>query len=367
MKKLTSTFTNDMSYGDILPFELENTIFFDIETTGFSARSSHLYLIGLAYYMGENQFCSIQFLAEQKEDEPALLHEFFNFIKDYKNIVHFNGNGFDIPYLKEKCLQYNILYHFDLLTGYDLYKEACRFKKLFQTPDLKQKTLETFLGSARKDEFSGKELINVYYAYEKEHKDSDKELLLLHNFEDVKGLTELLCLYAYSSACSKNIQFEHYILRNYKSYDGTMQKELVIRFLLPAPVPTPVSQVNDFSLLTFIGDIGTLSIKVRSGELKFFYPDYKNYYYLPKEDCAMHKSVAFYVDKNFRTQAKAANCYSKKTGCFLPEYEEVFSPYFKAEYQDKILYFEAEDAFFADSANLQKYLLHIIPEITCVF
>ena len=70
-----------------------------------------------------------------------------------------------------------------------------------------------------------------------------------------------------------------------------MQKELVIRFLLPAPVPTPVSQVNDFSLLTFIGNIGTLSIKVRSGELKFFYPDYKNYYYLPKEDCAMHKSV----------------------------------------------------------------------------
>lgn len=52
MKKLTSTFTNNMSYGDILPFELENTIFFDIETTGFSARSSHLYLIGLAYYMG---------------------------------------------------------------------------------------------------------------------------------------------------------------------------------------------------------------------------------------------------------------------------------------------------------------------------
>lgn len=367
MKKLTSTFTNNMSYSDILPFELENTVFFDIETTGFSARSSHLYLIGLAYYMGENQFCSIQFLAEQKEDEPALLYEFFNFIKDYKNIVHFNGNGFDIPYLKEKCRQYNMLYHFDLLTGYDLYKEACRFKKLFQTPDLKQKTLETFLGSARKDEFSGKELINVYYSYEKEHKDSDKELLLLHNFEDVKGLTELLCLYAYSSACSKNIQFEHYILRNYKSYDGTMQKELVIRFLLPAPVPTPVSQVNDFSLLTFIGNIGTLSIKVRSGELKFFYPDYKNYYYLPKEDCAMHKSVAFYVDKNFRTQAKAANCYSKKTGCFLPEYEEVFFPYFKAEYQDKILYFEADDTFFSDSANLQKYLLHIIPEITCVF
>ena len=217
MKKLTSTFTNNMSYSDILPFELENTVFFDIETTGFSARSSHLYLIGLAYYTGENQFISIQFLAEQKEDEPALLYEFFNFIKDYKNIVHFNGNGFDIPYLKEKCLQYNMLYHFDLLTGYDLYKEACRFKKLFQTPDLKQKTLETFLGSARKDEFSGKELINVYYSYEKEHKDSDKELLLLHNFEDVKGLTELLCLYAYSSACSKNIQFEHYILRNYKS------------------------------------------------------------------------------------------------------------------------------------------------------
>ena len=38
-------------------------------------------------------------------------------------------------------------------------------------------------------------------------------------------------------------------------------------------------------------------------EMKYFYSNYKNYYYLPDEDTAIHKSVASYVDKKYRVQA----------------------------------------------------------------
>ncbi|MGN1205819.1 MAG: hypothetical protein ACI4SQ_02395, partial [Eubacterium sp.] len=45
--------------------------------------------------------------------------------------------------------------------------------------------------------------------------------------------------------------------------------------------------------------------------------DYQNYYYLPTEDTAIHKSVGIYVEKEFREPAKASNCYLKKKGEFV--------------------------------------------------
>ena len=61
-----------------------------------------------------------------------------------------------------------------------------------------------------------------------------------------------------------------------------------------------------------------LFLPVYSGELKYFYPNPSDYYYLPLEDCAMHKSVASFVEKEYRKKATAATCYTKKTGTFLP-------------------------------------------------
>ena len=70
--------------------------------------------------------------------------------------------------------------------------------------------------------------------------------------------------------------------------------------------------------------------------------------------------VAFYVDKNFRTRAKAANCYSKKTGQFLPQYSEIVTPYFKKEWNDKITYFEILDEFIDNYDLIYRYSKHII-------
>ncbi|MGN1186854.1 MAG: hypothetical protein ACI4R6_00030, partial [Lachnospiraceae bacterium] len=69
------------------------------------------------------------------------------------------------------------------------------------------------------------------------------------------------------------------------------------------------------------------------------------------------------VDKNFRTRAKAANCYSKKTGCFLPQYDEIICPYFKIDYYDKTKYFEFTDEFKNDKDAVKKYFLHIMTHL----
>ncbi len=364
MKQLKGRFQSNVSV-EAIPFSLLETVFFDIETTGFAAKSSKLYLIGILYATDLNgTFEYVQFFAEKEEEEALVLFHFFNSVKNFKNIVHFNGNGFDIPYLLTKCRSYNMLFNFDCFTGYDLYKEAQKYKSCFKTENLKQKTLEEFFGIFREEKYSGRELINLYYEFLEEHTASKKEtlleLLLLHNLQDIRGMLSLLGIYSYSCAFHGGFTFDSYIMNEFKGYDNHIRKELLINFTLIHPVPVKISGGNDVFYFSMNGKSCKIRVLVRTDELKFFYPDFKNYYYLPKEDFAIHKSVSFYVDKDYRTQAKAATCYSKKSGCFLPEYEEIICPYFKAEYNDKILYFEADPEFLSDEKKLKDYALHVL-------
>ncbi|MDE7298663.1 MAG: ribonuclease H-like domain-containing protein [Lachnospiraceae bacterium] len=89
----------------------------------------------------------------------------------------------------------------------------------------------------------------------------------------------------------------------------------------------------------------TLSIPYLCGTLKYFFDDYKNYYYLPLEDRAIHKSVAEFVDKAYRKKATQKTCYQKKSGCFLPQAEDVFTPALRLEPKDSLSFFEPGDTF----------------------
>lgn len=380
MKQFKGRFQSEVSV-DAIPFPLLETVFFDIETTGFAAKSSKLYLIGTVHAVDLKTFEYTQFFAEKEDEEALVLFAFFDSVKNFKNIVHFNGNGFDIPYILAKCKSYNMLFNFDRFTGYDLYKEAQKHKAYFKTENLKQRTLEEFFGVFREEQYSGKELINLYYEFLENntanscHTASSKagdanclnhrkkellELLLLHNLQDIRGMLSLLGIYSYSCAFQGDFTFDSYTMNEFKGYDNHIKKELLMNFTLTHPVPSKISGGNEIFYFSMNENSCKIRVRIRTDELKFFYPDFKNYYYLPKEDFAIHKSVSFYVDKDYRTQAKAATCYSKKSGCFLPEYEEIIRPYFKAEYDDKVLYFEADSEFLSEEKKLKDYALHVL-------
>ena len=99
-------------------------LFFDIETTGFVAKNTTLYLIGALYYK-ENKIHVIQWFNEDGYCEKDLISSFCEFTKEFSYLVHFNGNGFDLPYL---CQKAEILHlPFDLketIVQIDLLKEA---------------------------------------------------------------------------------------------------------------------------------------------------------------------------------------------------------------------------------------------------
>ena len=341
------------------PGDLPRLLFVDIETTGFVARSSKLYLIGCAFYR-DNAWHTAQFFADRYSDEEELLNEFASFASNHEYLVHFNGNTFDIPYLKAKYQEYGMDFDPESFKGIDLYRRISPYKEFLMLENCKQKTLEGFLGLERDDRFSGGELIDVYSRYNLKQDPADRELLLLHNYEDVKGMLKITPVLAYSDLFNESPR----VTRVYASYtpdlEGKEKGELMIEFTPLSPVPVPVSCHRGGCHVTVTKDHGLMAVPIFKGELKYFFANYEDYYYLPKEDVALHKSVASFVDSKFREQAKASTCYARKEGLFLPEWDELVTPFFKRDYKDRELFFEITDEIKKDRELFSKYVLHVL-------
>lgn len=349
---------------------IDNLVFFDIETTGFAADSTYLYLIGCAYYHMDC-FYLVQWFAEDIKEEARLIAAFFEFIKEDTVLVNYNGTGFDLPYLQRKCSQLDLSYSFDDLVSMDLYKKISPYKKIFKIGNLRQKSLETFLNINRKDIFDGGELIQVYQSYlgrkhlenlKKqrvpeliENQPSQAELLLgqllLHNEDDIKGLLSISPILAYADLFEKPFR----ILKAQVEGD-----QFIIHFELSSSLPVSVSFGNHLIHIDAYQTTAVLSVQIYEGEMKYFYDNYKDYYYLPTEDRAIHKTLANYVDKEHREKAKLSNCYVKKQGIFAPQYETIFAPNFKLDYKDKLSFLEIHTDFLLQEDNLEKYVHHIL-------
>lgn len=337
----------------------ESALLFDIETTGFSAKTCRVYLIGCAWRCRETVTFH-QYFAETEQEEGALLTAFFTLCRRFPSTITFNGLGFDIPFLVERSRMLNIPEPLSDMEHLDIFRQISPLKKVLKLPNLKQKSLEQFLALERKDQYSGGELIPVYQEYLKAPEEEKLSLLLTHNREDVLGMADIFPILAYCEFFNGNFEITSMEIRPYQEYEGDTSSELIFTLTPASPLPRRFSCGKDSLYLSGHKDKVRLRVRLYQGELKYFYSNYKDYYYLPQEDMAVHKSVAFYVDKDFRTKAKAANCYSKKTGRFLPQYGEWFSPYFKPEYHDKISYIEMTEEFCSSGEFQKSYLMGLL-------
>lgn len=338
----------------------ENAIFFDIETTGFSPAKTSVYLIGCASRKG-NRLVIDQFFAETPGQEANILTAFFSYMADYDTLITFNGVGFDIPYLKGRCLHYHLPDPFSCFTCLDIFKVVSQLKFLLKLPNYKQKSIERFLDIEREDTYNGGELIDVYKSYVLSPSKEAETLLKLHNYEDVLDMPRLLPIMAYPELFHGRFSVCSIEGNEYTSFDGsTGHKELLLTLQNDFPVPKRVSCSQDDFYLTANGNTTMLRIRLFEGELKYFFQDYKNYYYLPEEDTAIPKNVASAVDKEYRKKATAATCYSRKYAIFLPQYEEIITPVFREKPKGRKSYFELTAAF-AESESLQRqYVKHIL-------
>lgn len=342
---------------------LSQILFLDIETTGFTAKSSVLYMIGCAYYEEDGMYIR-QWMAETYEQEKEVLSTFFTFAARFQYLIHFNGNNFDLPYLLQKCKQYELPYNFDAFMGIDLYKRISPYKFFLRLPNCKQKTIEQYLGINREDIFSGGELIGIYHDYVQQPDELACAALLLHNYEDVLGMLSILPILSYYDLFNGELKAKKVQANYYSDHAGNRRQELIMSLILPTPLPVPLSTATGDCYFKGEGEEGYIKVSIYEEELKYFYANYKDYYYLPMEDVALHKSVATFVDKEQRLQATAATCYTRKYSLYLPEWEPLFTPFFKRDYKSKELFFELTDEIKRDRAAFSAYAKHIL-EMMC--
>lgn len=302
----------------------DRPVFYDIETTGLSRYSTFLYLIG-ASVQENNNWILYQWMAETKEEESGILCEFFDFLQGATSTIQYNGRRFDQPYLEERCKKYNLPSPFVNLPGLDLYQELKPCKELLKLERMKQPDLEEFLGITARKYCDGGECIRLYKAYGKKPEPVLQDAIMGHNEEDILGLGRIFPMLAYR----KLYQEGAFPLE--AAQDGG---EMIIQFLLPSPVPAPVSRKGKDFYFTCEKDRGALMVSLNQGRLRQYYRNFKDYDYIPGEDTAMPKALSRYMDKRLRKPARPENCYT---------------------------WFPCNEAFLEDKEKQKKYLDSTLP------
>jgi uncharacterized protein YprB with RNaseH-like and TPR domain len=349
----------ELSYPLEIFSPLETIFFLDIETTGFTAKGSSLYLIGGAYYKNST-WNIIQWFSEDYSEEKEILNAFKSFAKEYSFFIHYNGNNFDIPYLKQKATMLQIDLSFLDNAGLDLYRRIAPYKSFLKLQNCKQKTIESFLNINRMDTYNGGELITMYHDYVSSPSKYGLQMLLLHNTDDMKGMLHIIPMLSYSDLFNALISVEKVQANVFTNYVGDKRKELYMQIKLKYSLPKKVSVFSDQCY--FIGDKAKASLRVpiHETELKYFYSNYNDYYYLPEEDTAIHKAVATYVDSSRRKKAKASTCYTKHTSSYIQQWELIKEPFFKKDYKSSNIYFELTDDIKKDRVFFNSYATHVL-------
>ena len=303
-------------------------VFFDIETTGFSPKTEQIYLMGVLIPEDDGGRL-IQWFAENAADESALLQAILPYFREDQPIISFNGDSFDLPFIRERCIAWGMTDHPDSITSLDLYKIIRPYKALFGLADLKQKTVEKALNIGRDDTYSGGELIKVYLSWQLTRSPALLDLLFLHNRDDVAGLAALDPI----RTVPEYFRQKPLLLSESNEETGDIR---TVRLEAEVTQPALLPWKAEGSQWKVSGEGTSISIEleVRRENLKYFFPNYRDYEYFPEEDRAIHKSVAKFSERKVRQKATAETCYQNVSGWYFP-LNGAKEPTFRTSYKDK--------------------------------
>lgn len=341
---------------------LSNILFLDIETTGLSAVKNRIYLIGCICRQADG-WTMTQWFDNTGVEEKVILSSFLVFVAGYKCIVHYNGDRFDLPFLKKRLAVHSLPDPLEEMDSVDLYKSISPYKRLLALPDYRQQTLEALLTTGRAEDAPGSEMVRLYNTYIVNPVQDLMNRILEHNEADVTGLLTLVSLLRFSELADPHIRVYRAQANAFQDYNGSQQEEIFLYFRLQSPLPAPVYAHGDHCFLKIDKEEGILKIPLYSETMKYFYANYKDYYFLPEEDMAVHKYIAQYVDRGHRVQAKPETCYTRKAGSFLPEWDLFRTPFFKRAYADRDLFFEFTDDMKRDRKFLTDYASYVMGHI----
>ena len=154
-----------------------------------------------------------------------------------------------------------------------------------------------------------------------------------------------------------NVSFENCSLKD---------TELVIRYKCFVPYNCSFC-VNDTIEVSCEDNEIIIRARLFKDSLKYYFKDYKDYYYMLEEETVMHKSVAVYTDASVRRKAKKAECFVTKDGLYLPVFKPgVFSDnyhIFRKDYTAKDYYIDMDDVDLKDDEFMCDYYRQVVNSI----
>jgi uncharacterized protein YprB with RNaseH-like and TPR domain len=289
--------------------EIENTeilnkttstdLFFDLETTGLSRKFCHIYMIGTGYIEG-NYLNTVLYFAEDISEERAIINEFIQDSRPFERLITYNGNSFDIPFLRERLDNLSINFDLDSFESLDIYVHAKKLKHLLLLPGLKQKNIENFLGINREDKYDGQKLIEVYKHHQIRPTDESEFLLMIHNKEDVIGMTKLLSILYYE-------ELKEITITEIKS--EIANDKIVFHASHNLYLPEEIRITNDDMYLIIGANTLKGSLNIYDNKVKKYFPNYKDYLYHIDDKRIIPKVLVSKADKEKYRKAEKEECY----------------------------------------------------------
>lgn len=168
-----------------------NTKIFDIETTGLYAKEDRIIS---ASFINPDGSDLIQYFSEAPANEDVIVEQIINELKKCDAVITYNGNMFDIPFVLTRANKLHVADSLPLFWSIDVYRWLKAYWPMAKRMEsLKQKSVEFALGldANRTDEIGGGECIELYKRYVDWNEEEAKELILLHNADDVRQLARI--------------------------------------------------------------------------------------------------------------------------------------------------------------------------------
>jgi len=168
---------------------IDNIIYFDIETTGFDLSNDKIIMISYGKFCNE-RFVIKQFFADSLYDEKELLELFLEDIQNDNTWCSYNGIAFDEPFIRRRMSLNKICLSLPE-EHVDLYRLIRPYYKNLGLERCNLKTVEKFLGINRKDRIDGGLSVDLYNEYLNTNDVDIKNIIMLHNYEDVLNLPSI--------------------------------------------------------------------------------------------------------------------------------------------------------------------------------
>ncbi|MGX8728351.1 MAG: ribonuclease H-like domain-containing protein [Lachnospiraceae bacterium] len=290
----------------------------DLKTEGRYWRTSKI--TGLFLIYPENsEVVEEVFLPEKEADEYDLLVDAARRFEGPGALFTYNGDSFALPHLQKKYEAYRLPVPFTRRTSVDLLKKLRTVKDLLGLPSRKLSDIAYFLANAGCSVFLSPDCLMT----------SGKCPPSCASAADTSADTCVYSSNVSAPALSSGFQMPiaspdssvfaddarrvfaalaflpvlRFLEGGFSVQKAIFEDALLLSLTPNDALPFPFSVTFERIVLSANEHASTLLLPVENGSVRFYYPDYKNYDYLPAEGYAVHKSVSAYVAKDRKQPA----------------------------------------------------------------